>query len=442
MKILIITTYFPPDTAVAAVRPYMFSKYLTQLGHDVTVLRSGEILDGVSDFFEQLPIKVISYLGGDSPSERYERGERYDNERFSRNSRMSFLPFFLRFPLSKIYHGLNRRKYFDSKLRKAEIKAEKLCRELDKMCDAGFQVVFSTYGELENIYGGYYAAQLFNCPLIQDFRDPLANRELGTRREYRILKKIQDEAVRNASACTAVSEGVLSEVCQGETPGFVLYNGYDAVAETSLKEQSAMGDVLSFCYTGQLYAGKQDFSPLLRALRTLADKGEIPLDKLCIHYAGKDFEYLLAEAKKYRVDAILKDHGYVDRKQAAQIQKQSDIFLVLSWNTKKARGVLTGKFYEGIRAHKPILAVVAGEVPHSELDLINQKYRYGFCYEVSREKEQFNSLCDYLEKAYCKKMSAGVVEYAPEPALEEDFRYDILSERLENICLQLIREKK
>ena len=41
MKILIIATYYPPDTAIAAVRPYMLAKYLTQRGHDVTVLRSG-----------------------------------------------------------------------------------------------------------------------------------------------------------------------------------------------------------------------------------------------------------------------------------------------------------------------------------------------------------------------------------------------------------------
>lgn len=44
MKILIITTYYPPDTAIAAVRPYMFATHLTQLGHEVTVLRSGRIL--------------------------------------------------------------------------------------------------------------------------------------------------------------------------------------------------------------------------------------------------------------------------------------------------------------------------------------------------------------------------------------------------------------
>ena len=38
MRILILTTFYPPDTAVAAVRPYMLAKYLAQRGHEVTAV--------------------------------------------------------------------------------------------------------------------------------------------------------------------------------------------------------------------------------------------------------------------------------------------------------------------------------------------------------------------------------------------------------------------
>ena len=76
MDILIITTYYPPDTAVAAVRPYMLAKYLTQRGHKVTVLRSGDFYNSASDFFDMnIPVRVISFLGPDCPAERYARGE-------------------------------------------------------------------------------------------------------------------------------------------------------------------------------------------------------------------------------------------------------------------------------------------------------------------------------------------------------------------------------
>ena len=62
MKILILTTYYPPDTAVAAVRPYMLAKYLTRRGHEVTVLRSGEFYNSASDFFDMsIPVRVIYF---------------------------------------------------------------------------------------------------------------------------------------------------------------------------------------------------------------------------------------------------------------------------------------------------------------------------------------------------------------------------------------------
>ena len=60
MNVLIIATFYPPDTAVAAVRPYMLAKYLTRLGHSVTVLRSGEFYNSASDFFDMsIPVRVI-----------------------------------------------------------------------------------------------------------------------------------------------------------------------------------------------------------------------------------------------------------------------------------------------------------------------------------------------------------------------------------------------
>ena len=76
MNILISTTYYPPDTAIAAVRPYMFAKYLVQRGHKVTVLRSGLVSytgDNSADYQKQ-GVRVISYLGEDSPAEKIERG--------------------------------------------------------------------------------------------------------------------------------------------------------------------------------------------------------------------------------------------------------------------------------------------------------------------------------------------------------------------------------
>lgn len=444
MKILILTTYYPPDTAIAAVRPYMFAKYLSQRGHQVTVLRSGEINKWCEDFFEHLPaVRVISYLGENSPAERYQRGE-WLGAKEEGHSRIGFLPNWIRRPVAKIYHSLTRKKDIARRLKYRCNCHEQQKVALDAMSDEAFDIVFSTAGEFENVLAGQYAAKLFDCPWIQDFRDPMAAKVFQRKKEYTYMKSIQETAVENADACIVVSEGAVQSVCGGlhENKLVVIYNGYEPTTAIPSANANPQPSGFTICYTGQVYADVQDFSPLLKALKHLDKQGRISLSNIHIHYAGNSFDYLLAQAEKLGVAEILVNHGQVTRSEAAKIQASSDLFTVLSWNTKTSKGILTGKFYEGIRAEKPILSIVAGEVPNSELNLINQRYHYGFCYESCREKEQFQQLCDYLETLYNEKITTGKIIYKPEPELKTDFRYDTLAIKLETLCLEIIRKKK
>ncbi|MBP3673097.1 MAG: hypothetical protein J6J18_04635 [Oscillospiraceae bacterium] len=444
MKILIITTCYPPDTAIAAVRPYMFAKYLKQYGHDVTVLRSGLLQQSADRSFSgHEGIRVITYLGENSMAEQFERGEsdfmQYSLQ--SGDSRISFLPEAIRKPLAKVYHTIISPYDFYQWLVKDYIqgRAEPLKKAVDQMKREGdrFDVVFSTYGAVENIFGGEYAAEVFGAKWFLDFRDPI---EPHSPNAFGVpfLKRIQRNAVRKADVCTAVSEDLakhLSDQAGGKTV-HTLYNGYEPNEADIVAAAPAEG-ILSFCYTGQMYAGKRDFSPVLKALQKLSEEGRISLDKVRVHYAGKDFEVLRQQAEKYHVADILVDHGYLGRKETAQMQAESDIYVVLSWNTRKEKGVLTGKFYEGIRARKPILSIVSGNVPDSELNTLNEKYHYGFCYETALEEETFPALCEFLRRAYQEKMEDGRVKYEPMPELESAFRYDNLAKQMEEFCQQL-----
>ena len=444
MNILIITTCYPPDTAIAAVRPYMLAKYLTQLGHNVTVLRSGLLRQSADrSFTGHEDIRVITYLGENSPSVRFENGQAdfVQNSPVTGESRIAFLPPALRKVLAKTYHTLVAPYDYYCWHKKAHWQGrfDPMKKALDRLNGERFDVVFSTYGDIENIWGGEYAAKLFGAKWIQDFRDPI---EPHSPNWFGLpfLKKIQKNAVRKSDLCTAVSEDLAKHLSDqvGGKPVYALYNGY-APNDEDVELAVPTPGQLSFCYTGQLYSGMRDFSPMLKAIRKLADEGKVSLDRIRIHYAGRDFSFLENQAKACGVSGIVVDHGYVSRKEAADMQAGSDIYLVLSWNTKKEKGVLTGKLYEGIRANKPILALVSGNVPHSELELINNKYHYGFCYENCRENEQFSALCDYLETIYNEKLTTGTITHTPDPALAVDFRYDTLAKRLEEMCLSLLK---
>ena len=445
MKILIITTCYPPDTAIAAVRPYMFAKYLKQYGHDVTVLRAG-LLERAADkmFAGHDGIRVISYLGENCAAEQFERGEAQFAQQAvpARKKRFSFLPEALRSCLVKTCLTVASPYMFYRWLNKEYIqgRVEPLKKAVDSLAGEHFDLVFSTYGAIENIIGGEYAAETLGTKWFLDFRDPI---EPSSPNAFGVpfLKRIQRNAVLKADICTAVSDGLaehLSRQAGGKTV-HTLYNGYEPT-ETSLGNFKPREGNLTFCYTGTI-EWLQDFSPFFAAVCRLRDAGKIDMDKIRLHYAGKDFDYLKQQAEKYHVTDILVDHGYVSREEAARMQGEADVFTVLSWNTASQKGLLTGKFYEGIRAKKPILSILGGKVPYSELYCINEKYHYGFCYESCREKEQFQPLCDYLEGLYREKMATGTSQYAPDPELERVFRYDTLSKKLETLCLQVLGGK-
>ena len=439
MNILIITTFYPPDTAVAAVRPYMFAKYLTQRGHNVTVLRSGEFFNSASDFFDMdIPIRVISYLGPDSPAERYARGEQKEFPVVEGNSRISFLPEAIRKPIAWVYNTCMNPVRFAKEQKEIAEKVEKQKAALDAMADEHFDVVFSTFGQQENIAAAQYAAKLFDCKLIQDYRDPLARRPFYTRNQYHYLKRIQDDSIRKADGVTMVSEGFRRELMEGlnvQTPNMTLYNGYEPITQTQQEEDTEAG-VFSFCYTGILYEFS-DFTPLMQALHRLAGEGRIDLSRIRINYAGRDFVQLFEIAQKLDMTDILVNHGYVSRGEAARLQQISDIFLVLSWNRHDSQGVMPGKFYEGIRAKKTILSLVSGNLPDSEQYLINEKYHYGFCYEASRDRAHFDDLCEFILRCYDEKMKFGKVQHAASPELEARFRYDNLAQQLEEFILSI-----
>lgn len=444
MNILIITTYFPPDSAIAAVRPYMFAKYLTRLGHKITVLRSGELSKNPDRTFPPLDgVHVVSFLGDSSPAEVFTRGKENTLQVIT-GSRIFFLPSRIRQPISRIYHAcmaplesyrwLNKRK---------KIMLPQQKGALNRLMENGakFDIVFATYGDLENVYAGEFASTLFNCPWILDLRDPIPRPiPFGGFLRSRLMQ-LQDRAVRKADACTVISNGIRksSPGLQNSRKVFTIYNGYEPFQNNGGGEVEQ--GTFSICYTGTLYAGRSNVTPLLQALQWLSHKEKVDLNKVRIDYAGPDFQHMQAYAETLGMKSCLVDHGYVTRTEASRLQKSSDIFLLLSWNTKKDQGRLSGKFYEGIRCGRPILALVSGNEPDSELYQLNQKYHYGFCYEDACRQKHFPLLCEFLHRAYIQKMKQGAVKYTPSEDLATAFRYDTLTRELETVFERLTSEK-
>lgn len=449
MRFLIICTYYPPDTTIGAVRPYMLAKYLSVQGHEVTVLRNGVFYRSPDPLYAPLEqVEVISYSGPDSDAERYLRGE-YQVNHVNKEKRptASKLPAVLYAPLVSLYSVLTGPFSDQKRIKKAKHDFSLLRPAIDDMFNKGytFDCVFSTYSNLENIYGGEYAAKKFNASWIQDLRDPVTMYHRKGSFFWNInARKIQKYVLKNADLCTTVSAGLaeyLESFCPGSTVKEI-YNGYD-VGFDDLPEPDMTGrdKKLELCYTGSMYGPEfKALETLLCHIRNLSNEKKISLDNVSFVYAGKNSTKVKSYFDKYKLGTLFQDYGYITRSEVFELQKKTDAFLVFSWNTNNMRGVITGKFYEGIKSNKPIISVVAGNRPNSDLMLLNRKYGYGYCLELCSEREHGKGFDEFFLKMYDEKMKNGHLSYMPSEKLKNDFRYDHIASDLADIAEQIAKK--
>ncbi len=440
-NILLICSYFPPDTSIAAVRPFMFAKYLLKKGYRVTVLRSGKFSQAPDRSFEGYPdrLKIINALGDNCPVMQYES----DQDSYTVKKKLEWMSGEKRETLRRIYHRL-----LNPVLRLKQLKDSKNIflkqKQMLNRIAGKYDIVISTFGDIENVYAGFYASKYLGCKWILDIRDPITSLDKGIVWNF-FTKKIEKEAVRISDACIAVSNGLSEEIyCKTGVKPYTIYNGYDG--EKLRKEDDETNSrienkeaVLKFCYTGAICDERVNSLEIFcKEINFLIRKNSIKMSQIRLSYAGANSGIAAKILKNNRLENILDDRGYLSREETYALQDESDIFLLFSRNTKTSKGVVTGKFFEGIRARKPVLAIITGDEPDSELYLINQKYHYGFCYEKAKAQTE-EGLVRFIEKAAAEKELTGSVSFHPKSELFDKFRYASLTNELEIIIKDILQ---
>lgn len=438
MNVLIVCTWFPPDSSIAAVRPYMFAKYLAKSDVNVTVLRSGKISKKPDHSYDlkNYGFEIIDAMGENSDAARFSNGT-YDwkgpRQKVGGLSIGRLIP----------ENSTLRRAYNISKsiiTSKNIFAAQKMVLDGLKTQGRSYDVVFSTYSELENMYAGEYAAKLFEAKWIMDFRDP-SFISRGKLKWYwnASVSAITKRVLREADAVTGVSEdlneGLKKIVPEAKT--YTIYNGYEKNPDDYIAHPVREKCFL-MCFTGTIYeAASGGLEDLLNCIKELIDGDLIEENRIRFLYAGSQSDLADRIFGKYDLLSILENYGYVDREHAKRIQEESDLFTVLAWNTSKARGDLTGKTYEAIRASKPILALVEGDIPNSELKRWNDIYDYGFCYEKCCKQEQYDQLKQYIKGCYDEKIIAGKLSHTISQKMKDRFEYSNLTAELLDLMKSL-----
>jgi glycosyltransferase involved in cell wall biosynthesis len=351
-SILLISWYFPPDNAIAAIRLGKMARFLEETGHRVRVVTPDATSDdrSLSVEIDDEAITRTRYLDLDrrfNPANRSRIGA----------------------PRSDVAQGLRQRslrrirRAFGSLYRNVVFYPDKrvdwcltLMPALASMIRAERPDLIIVSGPpFSSFLAAAFAGWRFDIPWIAEFRDRWVDdpymTEPGWRR--RIGGFLERMLLRRAAGIVTVS-GVWSRFYAGKyrLPTETVMNGFDP-KDFSLDLDPPEGLPVRLLHAGTIYPGKRDPRPLFEAIR---DAGLGP-DEIRLQFYGHQLGTVRALADEMGLGEIVEIEDAVPYKQAIALQKRADILLLMQWNDPADEGNVPAKIFEYLASNRQILGL-------------------------------------------------------------------------------------
>lgn len=206
-----------------------------------------------------------------------------------------------------------------------------------------------------------------NLKWVADFRDPWTNIDfyeklmLSSRADKKHHRQ-ELSVLKNADIIVSVGQSMSDEFLEiykkagGENLNKfkVISNGFD---EEDISTQAIEKDKkFSIAHIGTLVKDRNPHA-LWKVLNELVKENEIFKNQLEIKLVGKVDIFVKEEIEKFALSPFIKRIDYLAHDEVIMEQQRSRVLLLLVNNTKNAKGILTGKFFEYLASGSPILAI-------------------------------------------------------------------------------------
>lgn len=372
MRILIITTFFPPLNSIASLRPYTWAKYWSQAGHDVTVLTSEKSEDEKTAL--NLPTEGFRII--ECPGSKILKILK--NRNAPEGSGKGHAPGLIK----QFIHFLRFKKGIFNAARMPDFSDIWAFYAWNKIKKEGkWDLVISTAGPYSVHLIAYMLKRKGLCKKwTADYRDTWSNNYIypGLFPFNTIEKWLERHLLKYADMAVTISEPFARSFRQlyPFLRVHTIENGFDPEDVKVSSEETIFPkeDKFRIVHTGSIYLGKRDPTPLFQALNRLKDHPL--LDKLEIIFVGPRQSNLEELIERYQVGKWVKIHGFVSRNIALQMQREAHALLFLAWNDPLVDGVLTGKIFEYLYACTPIIAVGASQMEASQKLILEARAGY------------------------------------------------------------------
>lgn len=347
MKILIVTHYFPPYNSIASLRPYSWAKYWSCKGNEVTVLTTRKetsetdlALDCTG--FKVVPVDFLKEYG--FLSKRY---------RFVSPTRPKGID-----KVKKYTLGARIKKYI---ARTGTVGAD--CR-LPNLYQLWVNKAIKRIKEENTVYdvvvGSFapFAALAIAIRLkeqgiarksVLDFRDLWVENHIfkGLPLVKVYEKELERKFCTKADLITTVSDPLARILHKkyGDKVAVIL-NGFDAKEPIKATSSGVDNTYINLLYTGFIYEGHQDPSPLFKAVEMLKQENCEFLSRLRILFVGWCADCVSKLLNVYPIGEYVQCEGFLPREQCILMQRDADILLFLDDKTEAGDGILTGKLFE------------------------------------------------------------------------------------------------
>ena len=445
-RVLIASYYFAPMAKIGAVRWTKISKYLARMGYDIDVITtSAKSLEDPLLIRDARELKNIYYI--DHKDSRFSALPEYKDAQNAAKAAQSgsgkkplirrvkdliWRSSLLKYPTSVYVASQDYRRSKDF-----AAQAEKFISQ--KLDMSSYDAIICSYGPTSMTLLGLWLKKNYpQIPLIMDFRDPMTGRYPFPYNQ--LYGRLQSRICSAAERIITVTEGCLPRICGSKhtEKRLVVPNGYDA--EDFPQAEPHREEKYTIVYTGGMYGGRADFSPLLRAISQLAESGELDLNDIRLHHVGPDSEVFRSQAENFMLGDILVSHGRLDRSEALEWQRAARLLTMFVWNTKKENGILTGKFLEYINSGSPVAAIISGDLGGSTLRRAIERGRFGIAYESVNDAVDYAALVDYIRSDYARWKQGLAADYSPDKEYAESFSYPHIAKQtaalIESVCAE------
>jgi glycosyltransferase involved in cell wall biosynthesis len=357
LNVLLVSHAFPPNNLIGAVRVGKFAKYLYDAGHSVRVITAVPANNS-------LPLEI--------PAERvvfareWARDGIFDNAvRWVRQLRRGLAadsgPAGLPSPGERSAGTgwrtrLQRHYYAALRIPDARAGWISAATAAGREVVRGWRpdVVIGSAPPNSGLVAAKRIARACAAPWIAELRDLWVDNPYYENPAWRRLldRAIERRVLRSAAGLVSVtpqwSETLRRRYRQ---PVACIFNGYVAADFPADVPGPAAGGTVNILYTGNIYSGYRDPSPLFAAIGRLGAERR----RVAVHFYGPPPAAVMPLAAAHGAADRVFVHQPVAYKASLALQTAADVLLLLQWNHQKDAGNIPAKFFEYIAARRPIL---------------------------------------------------------------------------------------